>query len=143
MFLNLQYSKVSRDAMILKLPLAATAQRWSTTPTSLVGGPSHVSKFILDVRWSWIMGPLHLVARLESTYHIIMVDCRVTFIDDPQIVHELCAVHIRICNVRAHWNMYSSSGMTSGNVLFLRWFGSTQVWKIQSLENYNFNNNRV
>ena len=37
MFLNLQYSsKVSRDATILKL--TATAQRWLTTSTSLVGG---------------------------------------------------------------------------------------------------------
>ena len=42
-FLNLQHSKVSRDATLLKLPLAATVQRWSTTPTSLVGGSSHVN----------------------------------------------------------------------------------------------------
>ena len=32
--LNLQYSKVSRDVTILKLPLTTTAQRWSTMPTS-------------------------------------------------------------------------------------------------------------
>ena len=92
---------------------------------------------------NFIMGPLHLVSRLESTYHIIMVDCRVTFIDDPQIKFNVCAVRMRICYVHAQSNTYSSSGMTSGNVLFPRWFGSTQVWKIQSLEIYNFNNNRV
>ena len=50
---------------------------------------------------NFIMGPLHLVARLESTYHIIMVDCRVTFIDDPQIKFNVCAVRMRICNVHA------------------------------------------
>ena len=43
---------------------------------------------------NFIMGPLHLAARLESTYHIITVDGRVTFINDPQIMFmnfALCA----------------------------------------------------
>ena len=79
-----------------------------------------------------LMGPLHLVARLESTYHIIMV---VTFIDDPQIKFDVCAVRMRICNVRAQSNTYSSSRkkifLRSCRFSFHIWteiFTKTKVW---------------